>query len=113
MYNYLYLWWYHSSHYSVLSRTVPVLTVSDDDIEVEEGESFSITCTSTDPTQTLFWDYPEVFDFSSENIVINGAVITVRNAGLENAGRYTCRVLGPERAIPATANVNVIPREDS
>ena len=96
-----------------MAHTVPVLNVSNDSIVVEEGESFSITCTSPDPTHNLFWDYPQQLDFSPENVMVNGSVITVTDAGLENEGRYTCLVLGPQRAVSATANVTVIPRKDS
>ena len=87
--------------------------MSDDSIEVEEGESFSITCTSPDPTHNLFWNYPRQPDFRPENVMVNGSVITVIDAGLENEGRYTCSVLGPQRAVSATAIVTVIPRKDS
>ena len=96
-----------------VAHTVPVLTVSNDSIVVEEGESFSITCTSPDPTHNLFWDYPQLLDFSPENVMVNGSVITVTDAVLENEGRYTCLVLGPQRAVSATADVTVIPRKDS
>ena len=98
---------------SLLPHTVPVLTVSDDSIVMEEGESFSITCTSPNPTHNLLWDYPQQSDFSPENVVVNGSVITVRNAVLGNEGIYTCGVLGPHRAVSATTNVTVIPGEDS
>ena len=87
--------------------------MSDDSIVVEEGESFSITCTSPDPNHNLLWGIPQQSNFFPENVVVSGSVITVRNAVLENEGIYTCGVLGPQRAVSASTNVTVIPRKDS
>lgn len=99
-----------------MSHTVPKITISENLIEVEGGESFSITCTSSLPNVDFTWDFPGRF-FELENVEISGndisTSISVSGATLQNEGNYTCelRDFGELTFASATATVDVIHRE--
>lgn len=101
---------------------VPEITISTDFIEVEAGESFSITCTSSFSARDVdfSWRYPGQFsELNAQNVDIVDAsdgsltVITVFGATLQNNGNYTCnlREMGEVTLESATATVDIIHRE--
>ena len=98
------------------------MTISTDFIEVEAGESFSITCTSSFLARDvdISWRYPgQFFELSAQNVDIvdtsdgSMTVIVVFDALLQNNGTYTCNLREMREATlrSATATVNVIHRE--
>ena len=104
-----------------ISHIVPEVTISTDFIEVEAGEFFSITCTSSfsTPDVDFSWDYPGSFSERVQNVQIvetgdgSMTVIAVSGALLQNKGNYTCNLREMREAIltSATAIVNVVHRE--
>ena len=104
-----------------MPHIVPEITISTDFIEVEAGESFSITCTSSfsPPDVDFSWSYPGRFSERVENVDIvdtsdgSSTVIAVFGALLQNKGNYTCNLREMREATltSATATVNVTHRE--
>ena len=89
----------------------PELSISPAFKEVEEGEDFTLTCTSTIPGVQVIWDDP--LSGESSNVVFNLETLTVSGAMEFNSGNYTCSVLEPgeeEAVASAIATVEVLSR---
>ena len=96
---------------SSTSHLVPVLTVSPS-IEVEEGDSFTLTCTSSIPDLPLIWNDPGSRS-EVENVFFTDGSITVVGAIEQNEGDYICMVVEGRGTVvaSATTNVNITQRE--
>ena len=91
----------------------PELSISPAFKEVEEGEIFTLTCTSTIPGIPVIWNYPMFEDFP--NVEVNLENLTVFGAIDFNGGNYTCSVMEPGEeefiiVASATATVEVLLR---
>lgn len=92
--------------------TVPVVTISPPTKEVNAGETFTLTCTSSISGLVFDWRHPNRFS-ESPNVEFSeplGESITVFNATVFNEGNYTCsiREFGELIVASATATVDFI-----
>ena len=88
---------------------VPVVTISPQSKEVNEGDDFTLTCTPSILGLEFDWDHPNRFsDFP--NVEFSQPLqesITVFGAMRSNEGSYTCRIREMREAVIASANATV------
>ena len=94
-------------------HVVPNVAISTESIVVEEGEMFSITCTSNS-TVSFVWREPGLSEF--RNVKTSGQfnnIITVVDAAIFNKGNYSCEVREDSVGVIVSAmtTVDIVRRE--